>query len=32
VLIIGAAGVPAFGIITILADGKEVHPAAFVTV
>jgi len=32
VLTIGAAGVPAFGIITILADGKEVHPAALVTV
>ena len=32
VLAMGAAGVPAFGIITILAEGKEVHPAAFVTV
>lgn len=29
---VGAAGVPAFAIITILADAKEIHPAAFVTV
>lgn len=30
--IVGAAGVPAFAIITILAEAKEIHPTEFVTV